>query len=376
MSRLYGIINLIIRLKAERTHTNMAKIKVAVLFGGASKDHSASLQSAYWTLKSLPEEKYTPIPIGITQKGRWLYFPGSVENIITGEWENDADCCSAFISPDPMHGGIVKFIGNNEVAIQKTDVIISLIHGKYGECGRIQSLCKLSGIPYIGSKPDSAVACTDKMLTHLILDNSGFKTCNYFCLDRSSLPDIDSKLRMYLDRFGFPLYVKPASCTPSIGASKVYNIEELKAALKIAFSHHHKAIIEEEIVGRELECGVYQFGNECFATAVGEIVPDKCTDNLNFTERTSKIVIPAEISKNTEISIKMLALKAFQALACRSFAKINFTLSGDTIYCNKISNIPGLAPMNMFPMLINVTNGYSYADMLEMLITQAVENRV
>ena len=128
--------------------TIMAKLKIAVLFGGASKDHDVSLKSAYSVLNGLSPSKYEIIPIGITKAGRWLYYPGSYEAVADGSWESDPDCCPAIISPDYVHHGIMKFFGNDDVSGQRVDVVFSLLHGKYGESGRIQSLCKLAGISH------------------------------------------------------------------------------------------------------------------------------------------------------------------------------------------------------------------------------------
>ena len=85
----------------------MSKIKVAVIFGGASSEHDISLISATNVIENMPKDKYEAICIGITKKGRWLYYPGDVSNIASGEWEKDPDCSSAVISPDPLHKGVI-----------------------------------------------------------------------------------------------------------------------------------------------------------------------------------------------------------------------------------------------------------------------------
>ena len=59
----------------------MARIKAAVIFGGTAREHALSLASAAEVIRSIPKDKYEVICIGITRKGRWLYFPGDVEDI-------------------------------------------------------------------------------------------------------------------------------------------------------------------------------------------------------------------------------------------------------------------------------------------------------
>ncbi len=91
----------------------MAKIRVAVLFGGVSSEHDVSLISAENVIRSIPKDKYEVLCIGITKKGRWLYFPGDITEISTGAWEQNPDCSAAILSPDPLHGGIIT-IENGE----------------------------------------------------------------------------------------------------------------------------------------------------------------------------------------------------------------------------------------------------------------------
>ena len=88
------------------------------MFGGVSSEHDVSLVSAENVIRSIPKEKYEVVCIGITKKGRWLYFPGDVSEISTGAWEQNPDCTAAILSPDPLHGGIVT-IENGETFIKK-----------------------------------------------------------------------------------------------------------------------------------------------------------------------------------------------------------------------------------------------------------------
>ena len=108
----------------------MSKIKVAVIFGGASSEHDISLISATNVIENMPKDKYEAICIGITKKGRWLYYPGDVSNIASGEWEKDPDCSSAVISPDPLHKGVIT-LENGEYTIRKVDVVFPVLRLYY-----------------------------------------------------------------------------------------------------------------------------------------------------------------------------------------------------------------------------------------------------
>lgn len=141
----------------------MAKKRIAVLFGGASADHAASLHTAYSVLSSLPKE-IEPLAIGITRAGRWLFYPGSYENIKDGSWEQDSDCCSCVISPDMTNKGVIKIISDGESTIHRIDAVFPVLHGKYGEDGRVQGLCKLAGLPVIGNDFAAAALCNDRRI--------------------------------------------------------------------------------------------------------------------------------------------------------------------------------------------------------------------
>ncbi len=355
----------------------MAKIKVAVLFGGQSKDYSVSLQSAYSVITTLSDGNYEVIPIGITKAGRWLYYPGKYDSIIDGSWENDSDCCPAIISPDAVHHGVIKLIDGESLALQRIDVIFSVIHGKFGECGRIQSLCKLAGIPFLGSNPESSSAMLDKAMTHLILDEAGIKTIKYFCVERTDMPNIDTIIEKNSDKIHYPLFVKAASCSSSIGLNVAFDSSELKAALKLAFSHHHKALVEDALSGRNICCCVYENEGLVTVTGIGELVKiDSAIDDLsNYIGKTSSFSCPADISDDIADKIKETAKRVFRVMDCQGFAIIEFLLSENNFYCTNVASVPGFTEESIISRLMSA-DGISYAEMLNIMLNNALESKV
>lgn len=354
----------------------MAKIKIAVLFGGQSKDYSVSLKSAYSVITALSGGNYEIVPIGITRVGRWLYYPGDCAAIADGTWENDSDCCPAVISPDAVHHGIIKLIGGNNMALNRIDVIFSVLHGKYGECGRIQSLCKLAGIPFLGSNPESSAAALDKALMHLLLDEAGISTLKYFCVDRADMPEIENIIAEKEKELTYPFRVKAASCSSSIGQNIAFDRAELKSALKIAFSHHHKAVVESIDIGRNLCCCVYENEGLPEPTRVGELVPlESAIDDMsNYIDKTSDFVCPADISEETEKEIQKTALRAFRCMNCQGFALIDFLLSQDKLYCTNVSSVPGFSAASAAAKLM-AANGTDFKSMLEIMLDNALESK-
>jgi D-alanine--D-alanine ligase len=304
----------------------------------------------------LSQEKYDIIPIGITRAGRWLFFPGDYNEIPSGAWEQNADCCSAVLSPDPHHGGIIKVLDEGDFTQQRIDVVFPVLHGKYGECGRIQALCRLSGIPFAGSGFEAANACSDRMLTYLLLERAGINVPDYYYIERAWLQDIDVYLPLIEAELKYPVYVKASSCSQSIGANHAADREELRAAIKMAATHHHKVLIEEYISGRELVCAVTGSGYAATASAVGEIKP---AGKVQFTATKLKKSLLAEIRDT--------AKAAFVALGCKGFARFSFTLTEKGLYLRKAGAMPGFTEVSVFPALMK-ESGIGYAELLDNII--------
>ncbi|MCL2754635.1 MAG: D-alanine--D-alanine ligase [Oscillospiraceae bacterium] len=335
----------------------MAKKRIAVLFGGASEDHGVSLMSAHSVLKGLDKSKYDILPIGITRAGRWLYFPGDYSQIPDGTWEANLDCCSAILSPDPLHGGVVKILDETGYSLQRVDVVFPVLHGKYGECGQIQALCKLSSISYVGSGFAAAALCSDKALTHTVLNRAGIKTAKFMEFERVNIDRMDSEFEKIEVEIGYPMYVKPALGSRSItSAELVEDRRQLKDAVKSAFSHHHKIVAEGVVTGRELECVVW---GSVYALSVSKIA--EANDEF-------ELVIPAALDDSVTARVSELAKTAFLALGCTDFARISFRLSHNgAIYCTRVSNVPGFTEKDVFARLMEAS-GFEYSQMLDMLV--------
>lgn len=230
----------------------MAKIKAAVIFGGVSGEHELSLASAADVIRNIPEDKYEVICIGITKKGRWLYYPGDADDIASGKWEYNPDCTSAFISPDPIYKGIVT-IENGETSIKRIDVVFPLLHGKFGADGSIQGLLDMSGIPYVGCGLLASASCMDKSHTHMILDDYNIKTADWCLITQRELNYLEKRCAEIADELGFPIIVKPANSGSDKGVSSARNTEELELAVKNAFSFDNKVVAEKFIGGRSLK---------------------------------------------------------------------------------------------------------------------------
>lgn len=351
----------------------MAKIRAAVIFGGVSREHELSLASAADIIRNIPADKYEVICIGITKKGRWLYYPGDVADIPTGKWEFNPDCTSAFISPDPIYKGIVT-IENGESSTKKIDVVFPVLHGKYGSDGSVQGLLDMSGIPYVGCGLLASASCMDKSHTHMILDDYNIKTASWSLITQREINELDECCEEIAEGIGFPLIAKPANSGSCAGINRADTTEKLEAAVKTAFSHDNKVVIEKYIEGRELEAAVFGYDTP-FSSYIGEIVSegDEASDEYAVTEK-GLMKITADLDNDTMNHIRETAVAAYKALGCKGMARIDFFLGNDgELYLNKISTMPPFRENSIYPSLMKYL-GMEMPYLIDKLLEQAIEN--
>ena len=347
----------------------MAKTRVAVLFGGVSSEHEVSLMSATNVIRSIPKEKYEVICIGITKKGRWLYFPGDVSEIASGAWETNPDCTAAIISPDPIHKGIIT-IENGETYNKKIDVVFPVLHGRNGEDGRLQGLLELAKLPYVGCGTLSSALCMDKCMTHTVLDYNGIRTAKWACVSQREIGKMEETCQAIAETLGFPVFVKPANAGSSVGITKAHDVPELIEAMNVAFNEDKKAVLEEFIDGHEVECAV--LGNEePIAAEVGEIkaAAEFYDFDAKYNNPASELCIPADIDLEKRNEVKAQAVKAYKALGCEGMSRVDFFVrnSDGAVLLNEINTIPGQTPISMYPKLFEAA-GVPYKELIDRLI--------
>jgi D-alanine-D-alanine ligase len=178
-------------------------------------------------------------------------------------------------------------------------------------------------------------------------------------------------------KIGLPIMVKSASLGSSVGVSKVSNRAEFKKAIEDAFRYDNEVIIEEFIVGREIECAVLG-NNPPEASNPGEIVIGKNYDFYTFDAKyvdpeAVSINVPALLDKVTTQTIRKISVKAYQTLRCEDFARVDlFLTKKGKVYVNEINTIPGFTNSSMFPMMWK-ERGLSFTDLITKLIYLAFE---
>lgn len=356
----------------------MAKLKVAILFGGANTEHEVSLKSATNIIHNIDTDEFETVLIGITKKGRWLYYPGDVSLIATGEWQNHPDCVTAFLSPDTTTRGIVKVLDDGTFIKEKIDVVFPVLHGKNGEDGTVQGLLELSQIPYVGCQVLASAACMDKVVTNIMFDAHGIRHTKWEYLTADDMQNIEEKAKEVEQNLKYPLYVKPANSGSSVGVTMAVNLEELIVGIKTAFAHDKRVLVEQGIKGREVEVAVMG-NNQLQAPLVGEVlsaVEGFYDYESKYVNPASQTVIPADLPEEVTEELLETAKKAFKALDCTGLSRIDFFVEDDTnlVYLNEINTLPGFTQISMFPQLFQEA-GMSYTEIITNLIGLALDKR-
>jgi D-alanine---D-serine ligase len=347
----------------------MDKLTIGVLFGGASAEYEVSLSSASAVIQYLNQDLYDVIMIGITKDGRWFRYGGDVEAIKEDRWSAHPSCLPAVLSPDRSRKGLIELV-NTEYRFTPLDVVFPVLHGQNGEDGTVQGLFQLANIPFVGCDLLSSALCMDKPLAKTLTAEAGIAVPSFIIAVKG---DSEEDTITAADRLGYPLYIKPARSGSSIGITKAYNRDELKAGIKEAWRHDSKIIIESHVDGIELGCAVLG-NNEPITGAIDEIsLSGEFFDNVEkYTLNSASIHMPSRISPEKVQEAKDTALRIYRILGCSGLARVDLFLTpGGTLLFNEVNTIPGFTATSRYPNMMRGA-GIEFADLLDHLVQTAL----
>jgi D-alanine-D-alanine ligase len=343
----------------------MPRTRLAILYGGRSAEHQVSVVSARSVMEALDPDRFEVVPIAITRAGAWLLPDRSPLELTASDGalpEVEAAGTELAVRPEQGVGGV--------------DVVFPILHGPFGEDGTVQGLFELADLPYVGSGVLASALAMDKAMAKVVLAQAGLPQAPYLVVpERDWRADPDRVAAEVGGRLAYPVFTKPARLGSSIGISKVKTPDGLAAGLADAFAHDTKALVEQGVVARELECGV--LGNDApEASVVGEVVPghEFYDFEAKYLDESLKLEIPAPVPGAVRDRVRELSLRAFQALDCEGFARVDFFYEEATgrVLLNEVNTIPGFTPKSMFPMLW-AASGLCYPDLVARLVDLAVE---
>lgn len=347
----------------------MNKIKVAVLFGGKSSEYDVSLHSTASVLRNMPEE-FEVLMYGISREGNWYKYTGDIDALEHNHWQEHA--VRAQLSVDPKDHGFLVFTENG-VVVEPVDVVFPVMHGPNGEDGTIQSVCELAGIPCVGCGRLSSSMSMDKEYTHIVCEHFGVPMAKWLAISKREANDYKALYEQVKETLGIPCIIKPANAGSSFGVSKAKDYESFVRGMDDAFIYDKKVLIEEFITGFEVGCAV--LGND--ELTVGEVDEiEMVTDIFDYTEKynlvSSQIHVPARISDEIKQTVYAYAKKVYRAMSCEQLSRIDFFVSGDTVYFNELNTIPGFTSHSRYPSMLKEV-GYTFTDIIKAVITLAME---
>ncbi|MDQ1712721.1 MAG: D-alanine-D-alanine ligase [Frankiaceae bacterium] len=353
----------------------MSRIRLAVIFGGRSTEHSISCVSAGSVLSAVDRERYDVVAIGIAPDGRWVLAgddPAALEAHGRELPSVDAETGAAVaLAGDPSVKGLrVLEPGEVPTALTTVDVVFPLLHGPFGEDGTIQGLLELAGVPYVGSGVLASAVCMDKEYMKVLLAARGLPVGPYAVLRRGD--DVAAAV----EGLAYPLFVKPARGGSSLGISKVSSPDGLAEALETAWANDPKAIVEEGIAGRELECAVLQgrggAAPETSLPAEVLVAGDWYDFEAKYLDDATSFAIPADVPDEVIAEVRSLAAQAFTALGCAGLARVDFFVTPGGVVVNEVNTMPGFTPQSMYPRMW-AASGVPYPDLVDRLVGLALE---
>ena len=348
----------------------MNKKKIALLFGGQSSEHEVSCVSAATVAAAVDREKYDLILVGITKDGRWL-LADSLEQLKDGSWRDSR--VQAILVPDASVGGLVV-IRDGQVEEQKIDLVYPVLHGLYGEDGTVQGLAALAKLPCVGCGMLSSAVSMDKFFTKVVVDDLDVDQAKFVPVRRQELKDMDDVVARVEAALPYPVFVKPSNAGSSKGVSKAKNREGLVQALKIAAAEDSKILVEEAIVGREIECAILERDGVIRASGVGEVkaAAEFYDYDAKYNNSESKTILSPEMPAGKREEIRQASEKIFAAVDGRGMARVDFFLENGTnrVVFNEINTLPGFTSISMYPMLWE-EQGYPIRELVEELIQSA-----
>lgn len=306
--------------------------RVAVLGGGRNDEHEVSLASAAAVAQAL-SARHDVTAVTIRRDGGWL-----------------------------VNGSPVT-VAEGAEALASADVVFPALHGRNGEDGAAAGLLEFLGVTAVGSGVMAGAIAMDKHQTKLLAADLGIRTARGALLRRGEPQPAWSG----------PVVVKPLSAGSSQGVSLVRTPDALPGALAEAWEHEDTALVEELIVGREIDVAVLEQADGRLRCAPLLEIPRAAGTLFSHDAKYGGdpgFVIPAPLPPEVRAAVEEAARTMFRALGCRDLARVDFFLDDTGLVLNEVNTMPGLTEHSQLPAMV-AAEGTPYADFLDQLLHSA-----
>ena len=322
---------------------NERRLRVALIYGGRGRESEVSVRGKNHILPLFDENKYSVLPIFIDKDGRWLI-----------------DGREAF----PYRRGFCLPEINE---IYEVDCAIPLLHGDFGEDGRVQGALDCVDIPYIGCDTLAGAICRDKVFVKTIAEKLSIPTLSFRLVLRSE--GIDYAVRNLEENISYPMFVKPARLGSSVGVSAAETRRQLVSALTVAFTMAERVVVEPCLIHkRELECGYFSTKCKEIFTNPGEILYNGTYGyEEKYLSGDVSLSIRADLSDRVRECAREYSRRLVRTLGIRHLCRVDFFLSGDRLYFNEVNTMPGFTDGSLYAKMIEA-EGIPQSRIFPMLI--------
>ena len=321
------------------------KKNIALVMGGYSGEHDISIASGNQVYGQLDHTKYNVYKIVIDRQG-WYWLDGEEHRPID-------------------RGNFTVKEGNQTVNF---DLAFIIVHGNPGENGVLQGYFDMLGIRYTTCGFYTSALTFQKGYCNPVVKNFGIVKVAKSVLLYS--PD-NSELK-------YPLFVKPAAGGSSVATTKVKSPDQLLPAIREAFTEDHAVLVEECIVGREFDCGVFRKADgEKLIFPITEIIPKGGHEFFDYEAKYqgfSNEVTPAEVDERISKHIQEVSSQLYDLLGCKGVVRFDYIhdMAADELYFLEVNTIPGQSAESIVPKQARAI-GISPAELYEMSIQAALK---
>lgn len=334
---------------------------IYVLYGGPSTEHEVSITSARTLINNLSKEKYNVSAIFVRRDKKFIMK----ENITEEIKSDDELVLDTELSVIESVSECIRKIN------PENTVIFPAIHGSYGEDGTIQGFIKVLDLPFVGCNVLGSALCMDKGYTNDIFELNKIPQAKYVVLCKND----DYNLKEIFDKTSKAVYVKPCNAGSSVGVMRAETEEELEKAIQNAFQYDRRILVEEEIIGPELQIAVMGNDNPVASRpGVYQIHDVEFFDyDAKYNDSKTEMLTPFPMDEDLELKARHLAEKVYKLMSLSGFSRVDMFVKDNELWVNEINTVPGLTPHSMFPVLWKCTNNMSVSEVFDNLIDLAVE---
>ena len=253
----------------------------------------------------------------------------------------------------------------------KPDLVLNLLHGRYGEDGYIQSILESEKVKYTHSGVLSSSLAIDKEISKKLFVKNKILTPRYIKFTFKSNLNLKTLINKISKKLKFPVVLKPINEGSSVGVYISNKKNFIKNLLRL--EKFKEILIEKYIPGREIQAAI--LGNK--KLGIIELIPKrKFYDYKAKYSASAKTehIIPVKMSVKNFNKINTIAMKAHKLLKCRGVSRSDFRFYNDKFYLLELNTQPGMTALSLVPEIAKYNN-ISFIQLIEKIIKDASINK-